>query len=151
MCKPRKENVITIDMKRILILLFTSFVYCSCNKTEPKNTPTKADELKMAYSYADSELEDEVEKVALISIIKKIPTDSLKFIMRDYLAKTYYDDSECEKIIDTISKKYKYSKTRIATLIFCYRYETLTKENSIDESTENEQEMQEQMEDDSEQ
>ena len=52
----------------------------------------------------------DTEKLALLSIIKKIPNDTLHLALKDYIDKTFplvTDASKVDKIFDNISQKYQ--------------------------------------------
>ena len=85
-------------------------------------------------TYADMVLKLDAEKLALLSIIKKIPNDTLHLVLKDYLDKTFPPVTDVDKvdkvdkIIDDISQKYHISKVKIASIVFSYDYEMLTKD-----------------------
>lgn len=93
-------------------------------------------------TYADMILELDAEKLALLSIIKKIPNDTLHLVLKDYIDKTFplvTNVSKVDKIIDDISQKYHISKVKIASIVFSYNYEMLTKDEIEQSAIENEQ------------
>jgi hypothetical protein len=102
---------------------------------------SKSQKVTDSYSHADSELEFENEKIALISIMHGIPKDSVYLILRDYLAKNDLsfdiDNKFTEKFIDTISKNRKMSKRKIASIIFNFKYEMQTKDEIGQDAIEN--------------
>ena len=121
------------------ILIIVSGVF-SCKDSKPKkvlNAKEKQEER------AKDELSDYSEKIVLLSTIKKIPYDSLSLILTDYYSITsdYINTSDSskfysEKAINEISSKYHISKRRVASLIFSFKYEMLTKEEIADEELE---------------
>jgi hypothetical protein len=87
------------------------------------------------YRYAEMILEYEYEKIQLLSIIHNINTDTVYQVLKEYLANNpdfvKFGEAEKEKydnLFSEISKKFKISRRRIATLVFSYKYETLTKD-----------------------
>jgi hypothetical protein len=102
----------------------------------------KKTEIANPYSLEDFILEEQSEKIVLLSIIKNIQQDTLRFVLREYLKEnpeiTATINKTYEKSIDAISKKYHISKPKIASILFSYRYEMLTKdeieENAIEEN-----------------
>ena len=116
------------------------FILNSCFDKASKKDKIKLNKVEDASQIADFELEFENEKIALISIIQGISTDSVKLVLRDYFTKNYLsndiENEFTEKIIDTISEHRKMSKQKIASIIFSFKYEMQTKteieENAID-------------------
>ena len=85
-----------------------------------------------------------LHRVILLSQIRRIPFDTLNLILRDYYVATdtvssfdknskYLYQSTIIKIADT----YKIPKSKIASLIFSYKYEMLTKEDIEESAIEN--------------
>ena len=110
----------------------------SHNEKEEKKM-TKGGLQETAYLLADETLSEEQEKIQLLSIIKKMPADSLYLILRDYLAKTSQDldpklpqTALYSNAINFISGKFRISKQRAASIIFTYRYEMVNNEEVID-------------------
>ena len=123
-------------MKKILLLLI--FMVIGCKDKEPEKVIAK-EPVKVVdpYSYTDFILSTDTEKLMLLSILKKIPQDTLRLVLREYL-KANPDDLDGLGMnkadnLDTISQKYHISKFKIASIIFSYKYEMLTKED-IEES-----------------
>lgn len=116
-------------MKKLLVVLI--LIVYGCKDKEPeKIVPTKTAEVVNPYSWADYDLDNNTEKLMLLSILKKIPQDTLRLVLREYLKenrKTEYGGAVTDNL-DTISQKYHISKTKIASIIFSYRYEMLTKD-----------------------
>jgi len=123
-------------MKKLLLVLI--LIVFGCKDKEPeKIIPTKIPEVVDPYSTADAFLKMESEKLILLSILKKIPQDTLRLVLREYLKANpeYLDGLGVNKAdnLDSISQKYHISKYKIASIIFSYKYEMLTKEE-IEES-----------------
>lgn len=113
----------------ILLSIIAILIYFSIREKEPKEKLTKKEKKIDKYWLADSELENADEKIALLSILKNTPKDSITLVMRDYLLNTENDSIPFEKVITGISEKYHISKHRIASIVFSYKYETLTKDD----------------------
>ncbi len=123
-------------MKKLLIILM--FMVFGCKDKEPEKVITKEPaKVVNPFGYEDAFLMMESEKLMLLSIIKKIPQDTLRLVLREYLKANpeYLDGLGMNKAdnLDTISQKYHISKFKIASIIFSYKYEMLTKEE-IEES-----------------
>ena len=116
------------------------FTLNSCFNKDEKKDEIKSNKIEDANQIADFELEFENEKIALISIMQGISTDSVKLVLRDYFTKNYLsndiENEFTEKIIVTISEQRKMSKHKIASIIFSFKYEMQTKteieDNAID-------------------
>lgn len=131
-------------MKKIipLLLLFTA-----CNNNEPKKevekTKEKVEETQDLESLSNLELQMSPEKVSLLSIIKGIPRDSVFMILNDYKTKIPDeifigdDKMKVERVIDSISQLRHMSKKRIASLIFSFNYELITKEEMKNQDEDN--------------
>jgi hypothetical protein len=139
-------------MKKLL-LIFILIVF-GCKDTEEtksikvqeqrkeKGENKRKEKKEKITTYADMILELDAEKLALLSIIKKIPNDTLHLVLKDYINKTFplvTDVSKVDEIIDTISQKYHISKVKIASIVFSYNYEMLTKDEIEQGAIENEQ------------
>jgi hypothetical protein len=128
-------------MKSIILLILTILSLNSCSHKKEKKIISKSHKVADSYSQADSELEFENEKITLISIIHGIPKDSVHLILRDYLVKNDLsfdiESKFAEKFIDTISKNRKMSKRKIASIIFNFKYEMLTKDDIEQDIIEN--------------
>jgi hypothetical protein len=130
-------------MKKVLILLILVFSGCKDNEeTEfAKEMKQRKEKGERILSYTDAILEMDAEKLTLLSIIKKVPNDTLHLILKDYLNKTGFvinDNTQVDKIIDTISQKYDISKIKIASIVFSYNYEMLTRDEIEQIAIENE-------------
>lgn len=110
-------------MKKIIIILLLSLIGCNKDKEIiqiKKEKPLIKEE--MASGNADVKLLFSNEKIALIALKNKIPSDSVYLILYNYFDKTPYfpnlEINSYEKIIDTISKDLNTPKEKVATLIF---------------------------------
>ena len=120
------------------ILLFTlGVIYHSYENTGPKKELSKKEQQMDQYFLADLELESEDEKITLLSILKNTSKDSIILVMRDYLLKTENESMSHKDIINTISQKYNMHNRKVASIIFSYKYEMLTKDNITDDFIEN--------------
>jgi len=135
--------------------LFTIFIllqfFCSCQDSKPEKKEEKkmseTEELEKLNDNIERQLSYEKEKIILLSEIRKIPFDTVNLILRDYLVITDTVSSSAknskqifQSAIVKISDKYKISKSRIATLLFSYKYEMITKEEIEESAVENFQE-----------
>ncbi len=126
-------------MNKIFYLTALATLIYSCNKSENKKDLTEEQKQTELYENADLELESHKEKIALLSITKNIPTDSLYIILKEYYAETGYLEIENQanydyaKIINAISTKVKMPKNKVANLIYDFKYEMITKENIEDQ------------------
>ena len=132
-------------MKNILLLLILLVFGCNDRKETEfiKEQDQRKEKEKKTRTYADAILELDAEKLALLSIIKKIPNDTLHLVLKDYLNKTISsvsDVNKVDKIIDAISQKYHISKIKIASIVFSYNYEMITKDEIEQNAIANEQE-----------
>lgn len=129
--------------KLLLILIFTTL---GCNDKKETEFLESQEKIKKEYdnahSLTDVLLDFDGEKLALLSIIKNTPNDTLRLVLKEYLKKTLplvTDASKIDKIIDTISQKYNISKIKVASIVFSYNYEMLTKDEIEQSAVENEQ------------
>lgn len=127
-----------------LIIFFVAIIYYGCDNSKPKEKieqkETETERLGKVYERIEDNLSYDKEKIILLSEIRKISFDTLNLILRDYyvITDTVSSSDENSKhlfqnAIAKISDKYKISKSRIATLLFSYKYEMITKEE-IEES-----------------
>ena len=116
-------------------MLFLLLIIVSCN------TENKKEYISESYhELADNSLSPEVEKILLISTIKKISYDTVYNILRDYeamyLEYEYKEDSLVfvyDNTIQSISKNYLLPESKIASIIFSFKYEMRTREDLISE------------------
>ena len=124
-------------MKSPISILIILICVLSCCNSKPKKELSKKEKQEKRVK---ENLSEYSEKIVLLSVIKKIPYDSLKFILTEYYTITagYTNSSDSlkyysEKAISHISEKYHILKRRAASLIFSFKYEMLTKEEIVDE------------------
>lgn len=126
----------------LIIFSLIGVIYYDKEKEEPEKVLTEKEIEKNKYSLADFELEENQEKIVLLSFIKKTPKDSINFVVREYLMETESKDSLFEESIEKIAKKYSISSKKVASIVFSYKYEALTEdevqEKVIDELSEEE-------------
>lgn len=120
----------------VTILVLLSSIW-GCNESKPKTVLSKKE---IQVRRAKFELSYCSEKIILLSIIKKMSFDSLKLILTDYYSMTsgytYSSDSSkiySEKAISYISEQYHLPKRRVASIVFSFKYEMLSKEDILDE------------------
>ncbi|SEF49785.1 hypothetical protein [Flavobacterium urumqiense] len=131
-------------MKKILLILI--LIVFGCKDKEETEFLESQEKIKKEYdkahSLTDVLLDFDGEKLALLSIIKNTPNDTLRLVLKEYLKKTFplvTDASKVDKIIDTISQKYHISKIKVASIVFSYNYEMLTKDEIEQSAIENEE------------
>ncbi len=127
-------------MKFSISISIILIIVLGCNNSKPKKVLSEKEKQEQR---AKDELSDYSEKIVLLSAIKKIPYDSLNFILTDYYSTTSDHTSSSdsskfysEKALNEISIKYHISKRRAASLIFSFKYEMLTKEEIADKELE---------------
>lgn len=133
-----------------IFILLQFFFSCQDSKLEKEAEKKKmsvTEELEKLNDNIERQLSYEKEKIVLLSEIRKIPFDTVNLILRDYLVITDTVSSSDENskqlfqgAIVKISDKYKISKSKIATLLFSYKYEMITKEEIEESAVENFQE-----------
>lgn len=123
----------------LLIMLLAIFLFSCGDNKEKKVLSDK----EMNEENARIELSDYSEKIVLLAAIKNISYDSLKFILTDYYAITSdFDNSSdsskfySDKAINDISTKYRLPKSKVASLIFSFKYEMLTREEVTEQEKE---------------
>lgn len=129
-------------MKAVIIyFIFILFLGSCSSRNEPaiKAANDKGNQ-EAAYLHADKTLSEQQEKIQLLSIIAKCPTDTLSLILKDYIVKTTQEkDSKVRsanlfsKAIDSISENYNIPRQKIASIIFMYQYEMVSNDEVIDE------------------
>jgi hypothetical protein len=129
-------------MKKITLFIIILILTQSCNLSSKKEERKKSKK-EQDYEMADDYLEYNAEKIGLLSVIKNIPYEKANSILRDYLAKTInYSDLSSENqnyivnVIDTIARKNNLSRKLTASMIFCYKYEMITKDEYFEEKIE---------------
>ena len=126
-------------MKNILVKVFVVLILVGCGNSETEKKISKKEIENKFYEDAEYELESDKEKIALLAIIKNIPSEKLYKILREYYAKTLNVDLDkitvlySENLVNSISLKYDLPKEKIANLIFSFKYEMMTKKNITDE------------------
>lgn len=122
-------------MKFMISFLILIVTISRCNSSKPKQVLS---EKEKQIQWVQEELSGLSEKIVLLSIIKGISYDSLYQILTDYHVMIDYASSDSlkfysEKAIDNISENYHVSKRRVASLIFSFKYEMLSKEEVVDD------------------
>lgn len=135
-------------MRTLIGLLFITLVSLGCKQstsTEKEKTESSGTEkLDRISERIEENLSDEKEKVILLSQISNIPFDTLNLLLRDYYIATDTLSSFDKNVKDiiqntiaTISKTYKISKSKVASMVFSYKYEMLTKGEIEERAIEN--------------
>ncbi|MFV0218390.1 hypothetical protein OBK16_12030 [Empedobacter falsenii] len=123
-----------------LIFLGIVTLFFSCFKKE-KNELTKKERIQKIYKYVSHDIDIDKEKIALLSILKNIPINDATTILKEYkFKKEFINDFNGDytiQIIDTISRQNNIPKKTIASLIFSFEYEMITKEEIEDLAIEN--------------
>ena len=127
-----------------LILLF-ALLFFGCNKKEEvkENESSEDNGQEVSAFFTDLILNQEDEKIALLSIIKNTQKDTVKLILKEYLSeadnvfKSQENKTDYLKIIDLISNKFNMNKNKVSSIIFSYKYEMLTQEDVVNEYKEN--------------
>lgn len=121
----------------IVIISLMSILSCkhSKSKEESHKPLNETEKLERISAQIEERLSCQKEKIILLSEIRKISFDTLNLIIRDYyvITDTVSDSDKDSKFlyqnaIARISQSFKIQKAKIATLIFSYKYEMLTKE-----------------------
>jgi hypothetical protein len=135
-------------MRILYILVILSLFFCSCNNSKQKKEVTKiqseAEKLQKMYTRVERNLSYDKEKIILLSLIRKIPFDTLNLIFLEYFVLTDTLSSsdknskyQYQSSISKISEKYQISESKIASFVFSYKYEMLTKEDIEESAIEN--------------
>ncbi len=118
-------------------------VVLSC--TSKPVTENKIDKGKAANTLVLQELIINKEKIYLLSLASKVPFDTVNLIIKDYYLNEYdiifnntlslRDSSiiDYKESIQSISRKYHLTESKVASLLFSYKYEMRTPEQIIDE------------------
>ena len=118
-------------MVKNIIIIFAAILAFGCGNSKEKEKPPN--ELRSeAYNDSKSYIEYHEERVSLLAIAKEIPGETLKSILIDYYMETALLNEikikENENIVTNISKKYSVSKVKVASLIYNFEYEMLTRD-----------------------
>ena len=125
-------------MKLLVLPIILVMTICSCGSSEDDFTKKENQEKK-----TKEELAEHNEKIVLLARIKGTSYDTLFLILTEYYSITseYENSSDSlrfysEKAIDIISRKYHISKLRVATFVFSFKYEMISKEEVIEMESE---------------
>ena len=122
------------------LALITILCFSSCSKKESTKNEVSNDNTEKLTTFSDLIIENDQEKISLLSIMKNIKQDTLSLVLRDYLDETEqtYDSKnskiEYKNIIKSLSKKYNISEHKIANIIFSYKFEMVTEDEIIENS-----------------
>lgn len=123
-------------MQKIAILLFCLLIY-SC-KSYHKQEPTKEEREKIEAGLIEDQLRDSKEKIVLLSVIKKIPYDTLFSILKDYNLELHQNNyTDYEKALFYTSQHHNFSLNQIALLIFNFNYEMMSRDDIIQDDINN--------------
>lgn len=117
-------------MRKLIKILSLTIFIISC-KSEIKNAePTQQEKIDNKYKFAEFDLFDQKEKIALLAIIKNVNYDTLYLILKEYYSQnsdySLYGDTVAvvsRNSITSISKKFSIPKSEVASLIFSFKYE----------------------------
>lgn len=124
----------------ICLVLIVSSVSCENEKqsAKPEKVENTLTEIEREYERANSSLDWDSEKIALISILKNIPIDKSREILSDYKVKTnrlYFNvnESHYHKILDSIARKHGLPLNKVADFIFSFNYEMITSDEVVED------------------
>jgi hypothetical protein len=132
-------------MKKAIVFLTIILIF-GCNDVNSKKEVEKEnkDTNKNEYGSFLLDFTPNDEKISLLAIAKNVSEDTLSFIITDYRKEidkemeTFDQKIDYKKIISELSKKYNFTQSKIANLIYSYEYEMITNEylenDIIDES-----------------
>ena len=120
-------------MKKITYIIFLfSIVSCSNNNNSEIKKQSKEEEKEaIQLKRAERELKYDKEKIALLSTIRGVHYDTLYSILKDYYYKLDRKDNNDTFVLNAIlfsTEQHGFPKSKIASFIFSYKYEMLTKE-----------------------
>jgi hypothetical protein len=129
---------------KIIIVVFL-FIGCSNSKKEKEqisDAERDKDINEFISGFAKHSIENDTEKLALLSIMHGIDKDTIKYILTDYSTATQEFNYEKKqkldfiKIIDSISAKYKITKKEAAKVISDYQYKFKEESNNEESNSE---------------
>lgn len=135
-----------------VLILATLMILASC-ESESKNENNTYNEGIASDDLAEMELKFDKEKIYLLSVTREMSYDTVYQILKDYYKMEYgnllsgdiglTDESiaKYEENIAEISKKYKLSKPKVASLIFSFKYEMRTADEIIEDYQSSEMEV----------
>jgi hypothetical protein len=133
-------------MKTIkMIIVVFLFIGCSNSKKEKEqisNVESEKNANELISHLTKYAIENDTEKIALLSIMHGIDKDTIKYILTDYSTATQEFNYEKKqkldfiKIIDSISTKYKINKKEAAKVISDYQYKFKEESNSEESNSE---------------
>lgn len=132
-----------MPMKNTVKLIVLMMVMLRCN---PKpTTEEKSDKKDISNMLVQQQLTINKEKIYLLSLASKVPFDTVRLIIKDYYLNEYtvmfnnplsLTDSTIisyKESIQAISLKYHLSESKIASLLFSFKYEMRSPEEIIEE------------------
>lgn len=119
-------------MKKIIILIISCLLF-SCEESKKQDSINDVVKIR---KISEEYVKYNGEKITLLSISKGIPCDTLQSILVDYYTERGMLESgtvkNYENIILKISDKYNLPKRIIASFIYNFEYEMLTREEILD-------------------
>ncbi len=128
-----------------MIIVVFLFIGCSNSKKEKEqisNVESEKNANELISHLTKYAIENDTEKIALLSIMHGIDKDTIKYILTDYSTATQEFNYEKKqkldfiKIIDSISTKYKINKKEAAKVISDYQYKFKEESNSEESNSE---------------
>jgi hypothetical protein len=130
-------------MKNILKVMILMLVLLGCKSKPVKEK--QIDKGDAANTLVLQELILNKEKIYLLSLASKVSFDTVKLVIKDYYLNEYdilfnktlslRDSSiiDYKESIQSISRKYHLSESKVASLLFSFKYEMRTPQQIIDE------------------
>jgi hypothetical protein len=117
-------------MKKISIIIIAT-VLMSCGREEKEEVP-QIDYHAEAVDEANSLINQSIEQITLLAISKNISIDTLNQILQDYytLENLHYNISskQIDSVITATSIRLNIKKSRVANLVYCFKYEMITRD-----------------------
>jgi hypothetical protein len=120
-------------MKKLLLIISLAIFICSCG--HKAHVPTQAEKEMEQHKFTDQELSLDTEKITLLSEIRNIPFDTLYSILNDYSFKLDLDPGiPAQQALTYTVARHSYSKKQIASIIFSFKYEMMSRDDILDEA-----------------
>ncbi len=124
-------------MKKLLVISIV-LILLGCKKE--KEIETKTD-LEKSAEFVQYEIDDAQEKIALLAIANDLSIDTLQLAIKQYLIFQQLQSEplsigQTDKLVTEISEKLKLKKKFVATLIYNYKFEMLSKEEIFEKEME---------------
>ncbi|MEO6706709.1 MAG: hypothetical protein ABIN04_12785 [Ginsengibacter sp.] len=119
------------------MLKLTSFLFglllLGC-KVQNKHVPTKDEIEKTQIDLVENQLSYSKEKIVLLSVIKRLPYDTLFSILRDYNFALNVFNEDFNKALFYTTVHHNFSKKQIASFVFSFNYEMISRDDILDET-----------------